>query len=78
MPGTGSALALKVGSLKYPLFPVGIDDGATWLDTVEVNQKANGGRWIVPGTYAFNGIARVVIISEGNCTTNADAVSFVQ
>ena len=53
-------------------------DGDTWLDTVEVNQKSNGGQWNVPGTYAFNGTARRVIISEGNCTTNADAVRFVQ
>ena len=57
--------------------PVGIYDGYTLLDTIEVNQKANGGRWNLLGTYVFSGTATIVIISQGSCTTCADAVMFV-
>jgi len=57
--------------------PVEIYDGHTLLDTIEVNQKADGGQWNVVGTYVFNGIARVLIISEGGRSTCADAVRFV-
>ena len=57
--------------------PVEIYDGETLLDTVEVNQKANAGKWNPLGTYVFSGTARVVIISEGGCTTSADAVKFL-
>jgi len=57
--------------------PVEIYDGYTLLDTVYVNQQANGGQWNVLGTYDFSGTASVVIISEGSCTTCADAVRFV-
>ena len=57
--------------------PVEIYDGHTLLDTIEVNQKANGGQWNVLGTYVFSGTARVVIISEGGYSTCADAVRFV-
>ncbi|NVM57865.1 MAG: hypothetical protein HWN51_07085, partial [Desulfobacterales bacterium] len=57
--------------------PVEIYDGYTLVDTIEVNQKADDGQWNVLGTYVFSGIARVVIISEGGCSTCADAVRFV-
>lgn len=57
--------------------PVEIYDGETLLDTVEVNQKANAGEWNPLGTYVFSGTASVVIISEGGCTTSADAVRFL-
>lgn len=60
-----------------PVFPVGIDDDDTCLDSVEVNHKTNSSQWIVPGTYAFNGIPGVVIISEKGCTACADAVRFI-
>jgi len=57
--------------------PVEIYDGETLLDTVEVNQRANAGGWNPLGTYVFSGTASVVIISEGGCTTSADAVRFL-
>ena len=65
-------------STRCTSVPIEIYDGDTWLDTVKVNQQSNGGQWNVLGTYAFNGTARIVIISEGNCTTCADAVRFAQ
>jgi len=57
--------------------PVEIYDGDTRLDIVYLYQQANGGQWNMLDTYDFNGTARVVIISEGDCTTCADAVRFV-
>ena len=57
--------------------PIRIYDGDTLLDTVEVNQKANGGKWNVLGNYTFSGTAKIVIVSEGGSTsTCADAVRF--
>ena len=54
---------------------VRVYDGATLLDdTIRVNQLADGGQWNPVGVYAFNDTARVVIVSSGSCTTNADAV----
>jgi len=53
-----------------------IYDDATWLDTVEVNQKINGGQWNMLGTYAFGGTGRVIIRSDGGCDACADAVMF--
>ncbi len=55
---------------------VAINDGTTLLDTVTVNQLQNGGQWNLLGTYTFSGTARVVINSQGGCTTSADAVKF--
>ncbi len=55
---------------------VDINDGTTLLDTVTVNQLQNGGQWNLLGTYTFSGTARVVINSQGGCTTCADAVKF--
>ena len=52
---------------------VDIFDGNTLLDTVNVNQQANGGKWNSLGTYSFSGEARVIIVSQGGCTTSADA-----
>jgi len=57
--------------------PVEIYDGSALLDKVFVNQQANGGQWNTLGTYKFNGKARVVVISEGNLSTSADAVQFL-
>ncbi|MCP4261686.1 MAG: hypothetical protein GY774_29915, partial [Planctomycetes bacterium] len=54
--------------------PVDIYDGNTLIDTVYVDHLTNGGQWNVLGTYDFSGTARVVINSQGGCTTSADAV----
>ncbi len=55
--------------------PVDIYDGAQLLATVNVNHQANVDQWNSLGTYTFNsGTARVVVNSQGGCTTNADAV----
>ena len=57
--------------------PVEIYDGDTLLDTVLVNQTAQGGQWNVLGTYNFAETARVTIVSEGSShSTCADAVKF--
>ncbi len=56
---------------------VQILDGDVLLDTVTVNQTANGGQWNPLGAYAFSTTAKVTIIATGNNTsTNADAVRF--
>ena len=57
--------------------PVEIYDGNTLIDIVEVNQRLNGGKWNVLGTYDFSGTASIVIVSEGVGSTCADAVRFV-
>jgi chitodextrinase len=56
--------------------PVEIYDGNTLLETIEVNQQADGGQWNELGEYSFNGIGRVAVVSEGGCSTGADAVEF--
>ncbi len=58
--------------------PVEIYDGQTLLDTVYIDQQANGGQWNLLGTYKFDNLARVVILSEGGCSVSADAVKFVK
>jgi hypothetical protein len=57
--------------------PVEIYDGNTLIDTIEVNQQVNGGRWNVLGTYKFSETPSVIIISEGGDSTCADAVRFI-
>jgi len=58
--------------------PVKIYDGDTLLDTVLVNQTAQGGQWNVLGTYSFSGTAKVTVVSEDSSySTCADAVRFV-
>jgi hypothetical protein len=57
--------------------PVDIYDGNSLIDTVYVDHLANSGQWNVLGTYGFSGTAKVVISSQGSCTTSADAVKFV-
>lgn len=58
--------------------PVTIMDGSTVLDTVVVNQQADGGQWNLLGIYEFSGDASVVItVPAGNDSTVADAVRFV-
>jgi hypothetical protein len=59
--------------------PVKILDGWQLLETVWVDQQANGGRWNFLGTYEFTGQARVVIVSNSDtCRTSADAVAFTK
>ncbi|MGQ9591091.1 MAG: golvesin C-terminal-like domain-containing protein [Planctomycetota bacterium] len=43
--------------------------------TVTVNQKTNGGKWNLLGTYTFGAAARVTIRAVGSDTTCADAVA---
>ncbi len=57
--------------------PVEIYDGDALLETVEVNQQANGGQWNELGEYLFNGTARVVVVSQGGCSTGVDALEIV-
>ncbi|MCP4372933.1 MAG: hypothetical protein GY797_33230, partial [Deltaproteobacteria bacterium] len=56
---------------------VEIYDGSTSIDTVYVNQQANGGKWNYLGTYSFSGKARVVVRSGGGCSTSADACKII-
>jgi hypothetical protein len=57
--------------------PVEIYNGRTLLDTMSINQRQNGGKWNVLGSYDFTGQARVVVSSQGNsCSTCADAAGF--
>jgi hypothetical protein len=59
--------------------PVEIYDGDTLLDTVLVNQTAQGGQWNVVGQYEIANNIRATIKSMGdNKSTCADAVKFVQ
>ena len=53
---------------------VEIYDGSTKIDTVTVNQQANGGQWNVLGTYSFSDAVEVKIISGGSGVVVADAV----
>ncbi|MCP4046115.1 MAG: DUF1566 domain-containing protein, partial [Gammaproteobacteria bacterium] len=55
---------------------VEIYDGASLLGTVAVDHMTNGGQWNVLGTepYTFTGEAKVIVTSQGSCTTSADAV----
>lgn len=57
--------------------PVEIRDGGVLLDTVYVNQKANGSQWNYLGEWTFAENAEVTIVSQGPGSTNADAVKFV-
>ena len=63
-------------SSRCDTVPVDIYDGNTLIKTVYVDQLANGGQWNSLGTYSFSGTARVVINSQGICSTNADAAKF--
>ncbi|GJQ59468.1 MAG: tandem-95 repeat protein [Candidatus Scalindua sp. AMX11] len=56
---------------------VDIYDGNTNIATKFVNHKANGGKWNSLGTYSFGGKARVVINSQGGCSTSADACRII-
>ena len=62
---------------RCPNVPVRIYNGSTLIDTVWVDQLQNPATWLSLGTYSFTGTARVVLLSQDTCTTNADAVRFV-
>ena len=57
--------------------PYQIHDGATLLDTINVNQQTNGGQWNLLGTYTFTGPGSVTVLASPGSSTNADAVRFV-
>lgn len=58
--------------------PYEIYDGATLLDTVQVDQRFRGGKWNPIGTYDFSsGTAKVAVRAVSDLrTTSADAVRF--
>ena len=57
--------------------PVEIYSGSTLLDTVNVNQKINGGQWNLLGFHTFSAAARVRLTAASGFSTNADAVRFI-
>jgi hypothetical protein len=60
-------------STRSASVPVKIYDGGTLIDTVQVNQKINGGQWNILGSYSFTDSPKIVIISEGGASACADA-----
>ena len=57
--------------------PVEIYDADQLLDTIYVDQLENDAQWNRLGSYDFTKTTRIVVVSEGNCTTNADAVKLI-
>ncbi len=64
-------------STRSTTVPVKIYDGDTLLETVKVNQKNDGGKWNVLGTYSFTDSPKIEIISQGSTSTCADAIKIV-
>jgi hypothetical protein len=60
--------------------PVEIHDGNVLLDTVSIDQRVNGGQWIVLGSYNFTtGPSRIEVVAQGSsCSTCADAVKLTK
>ena len=58
--------------------PVEIRDGDSLLETVSINQTANGTQWNYLGRWTFADSPGVTIVSQGPGSTNADAVKFVK
>ncbi len=56
--------------------PVEVYDGSNLIDTRMIDQtdQTKAGQWNALGLYTFNNTARVVINSQGGCTSSADAV----
>jgi hypothetical protein len=76
-PVTGTAevaLWWTTWSSRCTAVPVEIYDGTALLDTVYVDQQQNAGKWNVLGSYTFTGTARVRLLSQGGCSTCADAL----
>ncbi|MDL2121667.1 MAG: PKD domain-containing protein [Deltaproteobacteria bacterium] len=66
-------------SSRCSAVPIEIYDGNTLLDTLNVDQRTNGGQWVPLGTYEFTGTARVVInAARSDCSTCADAARFIE
>jgi len=57
---------------------VDIYDDDYLVVSLEVDQQSDGGQWNILGEYEFNGTARVVIRSSGDCSTSVDGVRFVR
>jgi hypothetical protein len=53
--------------------PVEIYDADQLLDTIYINQLENDAQWNSLGKYDFTNSARIVVVSGGRCSTNADA-----
>ena len=79
MPGTAYAVYEwhTVWPSRYTAVPHQIRSGATLLDTVIVDQLANGGQWNLLGVYTFADAAGVTVLATPGFSTNADAVRFV-
>jgi len=56
--------------------PIQVYDGSNLIDTRMIDQtdQTKAGQWNALGLYTFNDTARVVINSQGGCTSSADAV----
>ena len=63
-------------STRSTSVPIQIYDGNQLLDTVYVNQRTDGGKWMPLGTYSFTGTGKVVIMAQGSASTCADGVKF--
>jgi hypothetical protein len=57
--------------------PVEIYDADQLLDIIYVDQLENDAKWNSLGSYDFTRTAKIVVVSEGQCSTNADAVKFI-
>ena len=81
-PPSGSSFQVSLWWTEYvnrsTIVPVKIYDGTTLIDTIRVNQKANGGKWNVLGAYNFSSKPKIIVVSEGNrLITSADAVRLI-
>jgi archaellin len=59
---------------RCPSIPVEIYDCNQLVDTVHIDQLKNDAQWNSLGFYDFTSTKKIVFLSEGGCTTNADAV----
>jgi hypothetical protein len=79
-PVTGTyevALWWTYHNTRCSTVPVEIYDADRLLDTVYVDQLENNAKWNSLGKYDFTNTARIVVVSEGRCSTNADAVKLL-
>jgi hypothetical protein len=63
-------------STRSTSVPVQIYDGDLLLETVTVDQQQNCAQWNVLGTYDFRQQVKVVVLSEDDASTSADAAKF--
>ncbi|TKJ34776.1 MAG: hypothetical protein CEE38_16585 [Planctomycetes bacterium B3_Pla] len=65
-------------SSRFTAVPYEIRSGATLLDSLNVDQQANGGQWNLLGVYVFNdAAASVTVLATPGASTCADAVRFL-